>query len=108
MSRLSRTGSLLLLLGAVLLACKQKPTDEGEPGAASAAPPATTPAAAAVVFNPGDQVDVEWKGDWWKAVVTQVSPGPQYEIHYVGWSESWDEVVGPRRIRPRTTGSRTK
>ncbi len=108
MTRLARAGSLLLLLVAVLLACKKKSADEAEPGSASATPPATSPPAAAAVFSPGDQVDVEWKGAWWKAVVTQVSPGPEYKVHYVGWSESWDEAVGPARIRPRTEGSRTQ
>jgi hypothetical protein len=108
MKRLARAGSLLLMLVAALFACKQKPADEGEPSSASASPPATGPATAGAVFNPGDKVDVEWKGDWWKAVVTQVSAGPRYKIHYVGWSESWDEEVAPERIRPRTEGSRTQ
>ena len=106
MARLARATLLLLLLGAALLACKKKSADEGEATAASAAPPAAT--AVGTVFNAGDQVDVEWKGEWWKALVTQVSAGPRYKIHYVGWSESWDEVVGPERIRPRTEGSRTQ
>jgi hypothetical protein len=108
MTRLARVGALLLLLGAALLACKKKPAGETEPSAASAAAPPTSPPAATAVFKPGDQVDVEWKREWWKAVVTQVSTGPRYKIHYVGWSESWDETVGPERIRPRTEGSRTQ
>jgi hypothetical protein len=108
MKRVARTGSLLLVLVAALFACKKKPADEGEPSAASASPPAASPATAGAVFSPGDKVDVEWKGDWWKAVVTRVSAGPRYEVHYVGWSESWDEAVGPERIRPRTEGSRTQ
>ncbi len=58
-------------------------------------------------FKVGDAVDVEWKGDWWKAEVKRVRAGPVYYIHYVGWGNEWDEWVAPRRIRARTAGSRT-
>lgn len=58
-------------------------------------------------FKVGDPVDVEWKGDWWKAEVKRVRSGPAYYIHYAGWGNEWDEWVGPRRIRARTAGSRT-
>jgi hypothetical protein len=58
-------------------------------------------------FKAGDPVDVEWKGDWWKADVTKVRSGPVYYVHYVGWGNEWDEWVAPARIRGRTSGSRT-
>jgi hypothetical protein len=63
---------------------------------------------AAGQFKVGDPVDVEWKGDWWKAEVKKVRSGPVYYVHYVDWGNEWDEWVAPRRIRARTAGSRTK
>ena len=63
---------------------------------------------AAGPFKVGDPVDVEWKGDWWKAEVKKVRSGPVYYVHYVDWGNEWDEWVAPRRIRARTAGSRTK
>lgn len=59
-------------------------------------------------FKKGDDVDVEWNGQWWKGNVLSVSAGPTYRIHYVGWGPEWDEDVGPSRIRARTAGSRSK
>jgi hypothetical protein len=44
------------------------------------------------------QAEVEWHGTWWPAEVTQTN-GNRYYIHYTGWDNSWDEWVGPDRIR---------
>ena len=46
----------------------------------------------------GDQVKVEWKGEWWDALVREVM-ADKYLIHYVGFDSSWDEWVGPERIQ---------
>lgn len=53
-------------------------------------------------YAPGTAVMVKWKGSWWPAHVMQVGPqGNRWFIHYDGYSSSWDEWVGPGRIRPR-------
>ena len=52
-------------------------------------------------YSSGQQVQVEWNGQWWDALVREVS-GTQYLIHYVGFDSSWDEWVGPERIRNAT------
>ncbi|HSA59469.1 MAG TPA: Tudor-knot domain-containing protein [bacterium] len=65
---------------------------------AGASAPAAAPAAA---FKAGDSVQVNWKGSWWNASVLQVLGGGRYRIHYDGYDSSWDENVGPSRIRPR-------
>jgi hypothetical protein len=44
------------------------------------------------------KAEVEWHGTWWPAEVTQTN-GNRYYIHYTGWDNSWDEWVGPDRIR---------
>ncbi len=44
------------------------------------------------------QTEVEWHGTWWAAEVVQTN-GNRYYIHYTGWANSWDEWVGPDRIR---------
>ena len=46
----------------------------------------------------GDKADVLWKGKWYPATVRKVK-GHQCFIHYDGYSRSWDEWVGPDRIR---------
>ena len=49
-------------------------------------------------YSAGEQVKVEWKGEWWDSLIREVS-GQQYLIHYVGFESSWDEWVGPERIQ---------
>lgn len=49
----------------------------------------------------GQRVSVEWQGRWYEASVLEVISPTAVRVHYVGWSSSWDEVVGPARIRLR-------
>ncbi len=48
----------------------------------------------------GSAVMVEWRGDWWAAQVLR-RKGNRTLIHYDGYDASWDEWVGPDRIRKR-------
>jgi len=41
---------------------------------------------------------VEWQKAWWPAVVLKTEKD-KHRIHYVGYDSSWDEWVGPDRIR---------
>lgn len=53
-------------------------------------------------YAPGAAVMVKWHGSWWPAHVLQVGPkGNRWFIHYDNYASSWDEWVGPGRIRPR-------
>jgi hypothetical protein len=45
-----------------------------------------------------NQAQVEWHGTWWAAEVVKTNGDRSY-IHYTGWDNSWDEWVGPDRIR---------
>ncbi|GMV43479.1 MAG: hypothetical protein AMXMBFR64_51950 [Myxococcales bacterium] len=45
-----------------------------------------------------DAVEVEWGGRWWPALVMR-KEGESSCIHYVGYDASWDECVGPDRVR---------
>jgi hypothetical protein len=54
----------------------------------------------AAAFRVGDPVQVKWKGKWYAASVLKSHNG-QYRIHYDQYDNSWDEWVGPDRIRPR-------
>jgi hypothetical protein len=87
-----------------------------ETTAASAAPTAVATAArtaaastsapkAAATWKPGDKVDVNWNGQWWQGQILTAN-GSQYKIHYTGWASSWDEVVGPNRLRAPTAGAK--
>ena len=49
-------------------------------------------------YSAGEQVKVEWKEQWWDAMIREVT-GQKYLIHYVGFDSSWDEWVGPERIQ---------
>jgi hypothetical protein len=47
----------------------------------------------------GQRVEVEFKGQWYRAKIINVD-GEQVEVHYAGFADSWDEWVGPERLRP--------
>ncbi len=47
----------------------------------------------------GERLEVEWKGKWYRAQITE-SSGDRCKVHFIGFAESWDEWVGPERIRP--------
>lgn len=109
---------LVTLLGEEA-AKKSIPAPASQPSAA-ATPPATSSSASAPAptttadgspekpFAAGDPCDINYQGSWWKGEVKAIKPGPLYHVHYVGWDASWDEWVGPKRVRGRTEGSRTK
>lgn len=46
----------------------------------------------------GDKAQVEWKGAWYPATVLKTD-GEECYIHYDGYASSWDEWVGPARIK---------
>lgn len=66
----------------------------------------TTPAPAAVPakgsprkdWAKGDPVMVEWHGAWYPSVLLEAGEN-RWKIHYEGYSDAWDEWVGPGRIR---------
>ena len=51
-------------------------------------------------WKPREEVEVEWHGSWWPAVVLE-QRGNRWLVHYEGYGSDWDEVVGPDRIRER-------
>lgn len=57
------------------------------------------------VWGAKDEVDVEWRGRWWPATVLDRRGVGRYLVHYEGYGDEWDEVVGPERIRLRTAGT---
>lgn len=69
--------------------------------ALAAPPPVAAAQPARSSFAVDDSVDVEWKGSWYPANVMEVKPQGKYKIHYQGYDSSWDETVGPSRIRAR-------
>jgi hypothetical protein len=58
-------------------------------------------AAAGGPYKVGDKVLVSWKGQNWPAAVIAVPSKDHYKIHYDNYASSWDEVVGPDRIKGR-------
>lgn len=113
MRRLHAAGSSLFLF-AVAIACKKgeqasviADASSAPVVSASAAASASSASTSASSYKVGDSVDVEWSGSWYESQVLAVLPGPQYKIHYVGWSSSYDETVGPARMRARSGGAAT-
>ncbi|MFO1020074.1 MAG: Tudor-knot domain-containing protein [Planctomycetales bacterium] len=47
----------------------------------------------------GARVEVEYKQKWYKAKILETN-GHQSKVHYTNYDDSWDEWVGPERIRP--------
>jgi hypothetical protein len=47
----------------------------------------------------GERMEVEWNGQWYKAKSIAVD-GERRKIHYITYADSWDEWVGPNRMRP--------
>lgn len=52
----------------------------------------------------GDQVLVERKGAEHPAVIVAVQGPSKFRVHYVGYSDEWDETVPGTRLRGRLTG----
>ncbi len=51
-------------------------------------------------YDAGQNVDIYWGSRWWPGRVLK-RDGSRYRITYDGWSASWDEWVGPERLRKR-------
>ena len=49
-------------------------------------------------FEIGETVEVKWKDNWYPAVIQGVQ-GNLHLIHYAGYQATWDEWIGPRRMR---------
>ncbi len=61
----------------------------------------STPAAATILVHPvrdGDAVEIEWRGTWYGGCLLERRDG-QYYVSYDGYTSSWDEWVGPERLR---------
>lgn len=52
-------------------------------------------------WNTKDEVEVEWHGSWWPAVVLEKRGRDRWLVHYEGYGDDWDEVVRSDRIRER-------
>jgi hypothetical protein len=74
--------------------------DDDDAGKVALSPPLERRAYAPVTFPVASLVEVEWEGKWYDARVKDERHGVHF-VHYVGDSASWDEWVGPDRIRAK-------
>jgi hypothetical protein len=58
----------------------------------------TSTSALAELCTVGRDTEVRWKGEWYKARITEASPD-QCKVTYAGYSSTDDEWVGPGRMR---------
>ena len=94
----------------VTLARIRAKTGKGLKGGAAATTPTATASAApsgtaqlvpvAGAYAVGDAVNVLWKGSWYPGKIIGVNAG-QYKVHYDGYASSWDEWVGPARLKKK-------
>ena len=54
--------------------------------------------AAAELCTAGRNTEVRWKGDWYKAKITQAA-ADKCKVTYIGYGAEDDEWVGPNRMR---------
>jgi hypothetical protein len=47
----------------------------------------------------GQRVEVKYQDKWYRAKIIDVD-GDQTQVHYAGFGDSWNEWVGPARVRP--------
>ena len=52
----------------------------------------------AAQYTANQKIKINWKGSVYPGVITQVVGKDQYKIHYDGYGNEWDEVIGPNRI----------
>ncbi|MBX3225692.1 MAG: hypothetical protein KIT84_31055 [Labilithrix sp.] len=52
-------------------------------------------------YTSRDEIEVEWRGRWWPATIMERRGSGRFMVHYTGYGDEWDEVVGVERIRLR-------
>lgn len=57
-------------------------------------------------YTKGELVEIHWGSKWWEGSIVAVQGKDSYLISYDGWNASWNEVVGPERLR--LPGGKTK
>lgn len=90
----------LLSTLAILFAGQQSAPAAAGPGLGTSAG-SEGPGDPAATYRSGEPVEVWWGSQWWKGTIKRVNDGGTYRIGYDGWSNSWDEDVGARRLRRR-------
>lgn len=83
------------------------PTPDGQPAVAAGAVGVGVAGALAVGAGPnggefrvGQAVQIFWNDTWYAGAILEVGKG-RWKIRYDGYSESWDEWVGPERLKAR-------
>src|SRR5690606_20382044 len=69
---------------------EQKPADESS---SSNSKDSTTE-----LHKPGDKIEIEWSGQWYKGSVLEVNDG-KFKVRYTDWGSLYDEWVSPDRVR---------
>ncbi len=105
--------ALLLLMASSTPSTSSARTETVEPAyappSAAESPPANPLEANTVVVplardTPLDlclSVEVRWGRDWWKSTIVGENPDGTVRVHYLGWSDAFDENVPRDRIRVR-------
>lgn len=56
---------------------------------------------AATEFKSRDRVQILWGSSWFNGTIVRKVGENRFEVHYDDWSDTFNEIVGPDRIRPR-------
>ena len=65
----------------------------------SAIPSSGAPITSTAQLAKGTRLQVEWSGRWWLGEVLGLLADNRVQIHYVGWADSWDEIVPRSRLQ---------
>jgi hypothetical protein len=65
---------------------------------------ATKTMAAFQDYRVGQKVEVFWKENWYRATILEPS-GHKFLVHYEGYGNEWNEVVGRKRMRAISTAN---
>lgn len=52
-------------------------------------------------YRVGDHVRVHWKERLYNAQIVDVVGKERYKVHYEGFGNEWDEIVGLNRVQPK-------
>lgn len=70
--------------------------------------PPPPPERPGTVYNAGERVAVEWGEHWWPATLLTPVGADEWRVHFEGWDQQYDVVVGPSRIRHISEATREK
>lgn len=102
-------GALIVLsmVGSLVAQCNARAhapvttTSPGDNAGKANAGTQAVPKKGKAAYSAGERVFIYWGSAWYPGNILSVERDQTYKVHYEGWSNNFDEVVGLNRLRPR-------